>query len=166
MASKFIRFLQREYIVPCSPTKIKSYIDYFGVPKGEDDVRAVFNGTSCGINDAVQASNFCMPNASSMLRIISYNYQSVDIDLGDMFHNFPLHPSLQTYSGVDLSPFVPELVEKFPDLHDHTKNDKLAGIFTRDWMGFKPSPEWSCRFYYLAEEFIKGNELDETNLFY
>ena len=121
MASKFVRFLQREYIVPCSSTDIKSYIDYFGVPKGEDDVRVVFNGTSCGINDAVQASNFWMPNASSMLRIISYNYQSVDIDLDDMFHNFPLHPSLQNYSEVDLSPFIPELVAEFPDLQHHIK---------------------------------------------
>lgn len=33
-------------------------------------------------------------------------------------------------------------------------------------MGFKPSPEWSCRFYYLAEEFIRGNELDESNPFF
>ena len=33
-------------------------------------------------------------------------------------------------------------------------------------MGFKPSPEWACRFYYLAEEFIRGNELDENNPFY
>lgn len=101
-----------------------------------------------------------------MLRIISYNYQSVDIDLGDMFHNFPLHPPLQLYSGVDLSPFIPELLLEFLDLNDHIQNDNLAGIFTRDWMGFKPSPEWACRFYYLAEEFIRGNELDEDSPFF
>ena len=30
-------------------------------------------------------------------------------------------------------------------------------------MGFKSSPEWSCRFYYLAEEFVRGDETAANN---
>ena len=28
-------------------------LQYFAVPKGETDIRVVFNGTSCGLNDAL-----------------------------------------------------------------------------------------------------------------
>jgi hypothetical protein len=30
-------------------------------------------------------------------------------------------------------------------------------------MGFKPSPYYSTRFYYWAEEFARGNRRDKTN---
>ena len=30
-------------------------------------------------------------------------------------------------------------------------------------MGFKPSPYWAVRFYYLAEEFARGNRWDKDN---
>ena len=30
-------------------------------------------------------------------------------------------------------------------------------------MGLRPSPEWSARFYYVAEEFIRGNKRDPEN---
>lgn len=91
MLSKFVRFIQRRYILPAVDSEFKSFIAYFGVPKGDDDVCVVYNGTSCGLNDATFASNFWLPNATSMLRILGYNYHSVDINLGDMFHNFPLY---------------------------------------------------------------------------
>ena len=33
-------------------------------------------------------------------------------------------------------------------------------------MGAKPSPEWAVRFYYVAEEFIKGSQMDKSNPFF
>ena len=33
-------------------------------------------------------------------------------------------------------------------------------------MGLRPSTFWSARFYYLAEEFIRGNESDSDNPLY
>jgi hypothetical protein len=31
-----------------------------------------------------------------------------DIDIGEMFLNFMLHPRMQHHAGVDLTPFFPE----------------------------------------------------------
>jgi len=95
-----------------------------------------------------------------MSRILGYNYCSVDIDLGEMFHNFPMLHVLRQYAGVDLTPFLPDLMRDFPQLKEYVVNKRLTAQFNRDFMGFRPSPEWSCRFYYLAEEFARGNELE------
>ena len=122
----------------------------------------VYNGTSCGLNEVVWAPNFWLPTAKSMTRVLGYSYKSVDLDLGEMFLNFPLHPSLQAYSGVDLTPFKRQLDAHLPDLKWYHP-DKRFVTWTRDWMGFKPSPEWACRYYYLAEEFVRGNEQEPLN---
>ena len=164
--SKFKRFLERFHLTPCHPSAVKSFIDYFGVKKGDTDIRVVYNGTSCGLNGCIFASNFWLPNAPSMSRILGYNYSSVDIDLGEMFHNFPMLRFLHQYAGVDLTPFLLDLMRDFPDLKKFVASKRLTAQFNRDFMGFRPSPEWSCRFYYLAEEFARGNELEDSNPLY
>jgi hypothetical protein len=69
---------------------LKSYIDYFFVPKA-DDVRPVYNGTSCGFNESIWAPDFWLPTAKSATRVLYYNYCGVGIaDLGEMLLNFPL----------------------------------------------------------------------------
>ena len=160
------KFIQRGYLQITSPNKIKSFIDYFAVKKGESDIRVVFNGTSCGFNSAIWAPNFWLPMSSSMVRVLSYNYDIVDIDLGEMFINFTLVWFFQQYSGVDLSPMIPDLLKTFPELQSEIHDKRLTSVWTRDWMGFKSSPYWVAKFYYLAEEFIRGDESDTTNPLY
>ena len=163
--SKVVKAIDRGYMTICPKKDIKNLIDYFGVDKGSSDIRVVFNGTSCGLNDAVWAPNFWLPTAKSMVRILGYNYFPVDLDLGEMFLNFPLSPKLIPYSGIDLSPFKQRIKAHFPRL-PLEKGPDLFATWNRDWMGFKPSPEWSCRFYYFAEEFVRGNEKDLDNPLY
>jgi len=165
LLSKILKVLERGYMEICDSTEVSNFIDYFSVPKGESDIRVVYNGSSCGLNNAVWAPNFWLPTAKSMVRVLSYNFRSVDIDLGEMFLNFPLHPFLSKFSGVDLSPFTAEISDHFnqPNL---SKSKRLSAQWKRDWMGFKPSPEWACRYYYLAEEFVRGNERDSKNPLY
>ena len=98
-----------------------------------------------------------------MTRVLSYNYEVVGIDLGEMFINFPLTSLFQQCSGVDLSPLIKDLIKIFPDLKSKVKQNRLTAVWTRDWMGFKSSPYWAARFYYLAEEFIRGDETDPNN---
>ena len=160
--SKIAKSLTRGYLIPTEEGSINNVIDYFAVPKGEDDVRMVLNGSSCGLNQSVWAPNFWLPASASMLRALSYNYKVVDLDLGEMFLNFPLNPTLQKYSGMDLSPYYKEISEMFPTMK-FKKNKRLIVQNTRTWMGFKPSPEWACRFYYFAEEFIRGDEKCKNN---
>ena len=57
---KIAKVLQRRYL--CSPVSpVKSCIKYFGVPKGEDDVRMVYNATANGLNECVWSPSFWLP---------------------------------------------------------------------------------------------------------
>ena len=159
--SKILKGINRSYLKFIPSWKVKNLIDYFAVPKA-DDIRMVQNGSSCGLNESVWSSNFWLPMASSMLRVLGYNYKSVDIDLGEMFLNFPLAPHLIPYSVMDITPFRNKVLESY-STNDLPDKKKVYVANTRCWMGFRPSPEWSCRFYYLAEEFIRGNEADPNN---
>ena len=44
---------------------VTNVVDYFSVPKGDDDIRVVFDGSSCGLNKALWAPNFYLPSASA-----------------------------------------------------------------------------------------------------
>jgi hypothetical protein len=135
---------------------IESYIDYFGVPKA-DDIRVVYNGASCGLNEKVWAPNFWLPMAKSATRVLNFNYCGVDIDLGEFFLNFPLPLLFRRFSGIDLTPFKNLLG------YQHLSNADFQLRWERCWMGFRPSPYYATRFQYWAEEFARGNRLDKTN---
>ena len=160
--AKIVKSVRRNYLKPASLSKVKNLIDYFAVPKAED-IRLVLNGSSCGLNKAVWASNFWLPTALTMTRQLGFNYKFVDIDLGEMFLNFPLDPKLIYYSGMDVSHFKDEIESQIPGLKFDSSTARSILVNTRNWMGFRPSPEWSCRFYYLGEEFIRGDETSLNN---
>lgn len=155
---KILSFLKKQYLRIRVPTDIFNNIDYFAVPKGLADIRPVFNGTSCGFNDSVFAPNFWLPMLQTMTRALHFNYRVVDIDLGEMFINFPLHPTLIPYSGIDVTPFKDDILKHYPEFKTYKSDRRLFCAWTRCWMGFRPSPEWAARYYYLAEEFIRGDE--------
>ena len=159
--SKIKKGMERSYLKVTAKSRIKNLIDYFAVPKAED-IRMVQNGSSCGLNEATWASNFWLPTSSSMIRVLGFNYKAIDIDLGEMFLNFPLDRSLIPYSGMDITPFIKDVKQAFPNLPLPDK-ERLFVTNTRCWMGLRPSPEWACRFYYLAEEFVRGDESDPSN---
>ena len=153
--------LSRGYLTYQSENVVKSYIDIFGVAKGLSDIRMVLNGASCGINDALFASNFWFPMSNTMTRLLSFGYRVVDVDLGEMFLNFPLDPLLRNYSGIDLSMFRNELSTEIPQPFQTSK--RLSATWNRSWFGLKSSPEVATTFYYLAEEFIRGKQDDFSN---
>jgi len=132
---KLQKILDRGYVVvPETLGFVRSLMDFFAVAKGSD-IRLVYNGTSCGLNDALWAPNFWLPTPATAARTLGYGYYMVDIDLGEMFLNFPLHADLQKYSGVDFSNYAGNLKDPLngPDRHDWVH-------WTRCWMGLKPSP--------------------------
>lgn len=170
MAAKLAKQIRRHYIklVPESEMRkeVRNLVDMFTVPKGESDVRMIFNGTSGGLTDSIWAPSFYLPSATSMVRIMNFNYEVVDIDLGEMFNNFPLCELLSIYSGVDLTPVAAELKELIPELlkGKWKDGDRLIGKWIRLWMGLKSSPEWAARFYYMAEEVVRGKDDEEDNV--
>ena len=122
--SKVRKFIDRCYITPNASNAdqiITSTIDYFAVPKGDSDLRPVFNGTTCGLNLVIWAPNFWLPTSNSMIESLHYNFQVVDLDFGEMFTNFPLHSSLQCVSGIDLSQFRAQQDEHYPERKPFSK---------------------------------------------
>ena len=166
--SKMKKFLERNYITIVKPSFVKNLTHFFIVPKGDQDVRMVFNGTKSGLTDALWAPSFWLPNAVSMLRSLSFGHKSVDIDLGKHFLNHPIHETLVSLSAIDLTPFRAQIAKDLPHLSPnlHDKGTPIYGAWSRAWMGAKPSPEWAVRFYYVAEEFVRGNQTDKANPFF
>jgi hypothetical protein len=142
----------RRYIVK---GKVISITSFFSVPKGKWDIRMVYNGTSCGLNDAVYAPWFALPTVDSHLRAVDSGTYMADCDIGEMFLNFMLDINMREYAGVDLT-------ELFP-------MDANGNILWERWermlMGFKPSPYCTTRSMRRIEGKLKGAMDDEENVF-
>jgi hypothetical protein len=74
--------------------EVKSLTSYFGVPKGEQDIRMVYDASRSKLNEALWAPNFGLPTVDTLVRGIDEGTWLGDIDIGEMFLNFMLHPSL------------------------------------------------------------------------
>jgi hypothetical protein len=147
----------RGYIVPLrNGNSVESLVDYLFVPKA-DDIRPVYNGTSSGLNAAVWAPNFWLPTAQSATDVLNFGYSPFDLDLGEMFHNFPLPHIFRAWSGLDLTPFREDLET------DHSTLQRFLARWDKCWMGFRPSPYYCIRFFYWAEEFTRGDKREESN---
>ena len=66
-----------------APGRVKSLIKYFSVPKGEYDVRMVYDGTASGFNDSVWTPNFDLPTVESLPRGTDPETWMVDLDIGE-----------------------------------------------------------------------------------
>ena len=130
-------------------------VHFFSVPKGENDIRLVFNGTSNGLNELVWAPSFFLPTSESLGRLIEVNTFQADLDVGEMFLNFPLTKSARPYSGVNLSNF---------DLPGVSESDRHR--WTRLWFGFRFSPYGAVRSLAIAEELARGDPLETKNPFH
>jgi hypothetical protein len=107
VADKLQKILDQGYVIIAVDSDfIKSLMGFFEVEKG-DDIRMVYNGTSCGLNKVLWAPNFLLPCPDTATYLLSYGYYMVDIHLGEMFLNSPL-PELcnKRYSGVDFLPYA------------------------------------------------------------
>jgi hypothetical protein len=134
IAEKLKTIIEKGYI---APGHVSSFADFFDVPKGQD-IRLVYNGTSCGLNQALRSPRFWLPFPRTELRQLDYNYFSADMDFGEMFLNFPLHKSLQDFSGIDLTHYKSALgLENSSPSHYR---------WTRNWMGAWSSPYSSVRY--------------------
>lgn len=53
LRKKVFKVCRRRYLMGTTLADLESIIRYFGVPKGEDDVRVVYDATASGFNDSV-----------------------------------------------------------------------------------------------------------------
>ena len=64
---KLKKFLDRKYLEDNKNCFVTSLISLFNVLKGSDNIRVVFNGTFCGLNEATWAPWFPLPTARTHL---------------------------------------------------------------------------------------------------
>jgi len=100
--SKFKDIIEKGYVRLA--LSILSYMDYFDVRK-PGDIRMVYNRTTSSLTATVWAPNYWLPTARTAVRCLSYNYCTVDKDLGESFLNFPLPHKFRLVSGIQLGRF-------------------------------------------------------------
>jgi hypothetical protein len=103
VSAKLDRVRARGYI---SPGVVESLTAFFAVPKGEDDIRLVCNGSVSELNSSLWVLQFFLPTIRTHLRAVDEGTYTADVDIGEMFLNFILHRELMTLAGVDLTKYV------------------------------------------------------------
>jgi hypothetical protein len=129
------------------PGFVSNALHFFAVPKGDLDIRVVFDGTSSGLNETLWSPNFYLPTAKAASLNISFSSWMSDMDCGEMFHNFFMDQRIRKCAGLRM-----DRISK----GGTTGNQKYLR-WTRLFMGMRPSPYIAVRHYYWAEEFAKGN---------
>ena len=144
--------------------RIHTHLHYFAVPKGDHDIRVVFDGTSSGLNETLWSPNFFLPTSRNASELLSFDSWMADVDFGEFFHNFFADERVRSHAGVDtkpLEPFIPASLEV-----SEVGSLKYMGLrWSRLFMGMRASPYNAVRYYYWAEEFAKGNLRDTSNPF-
>lgn len=156
MKAKLMKVRRLGYI---KAGKVKSLTSYFAVPKGESNIRMVYDGTKSGLNEAKWAPWFSLPTIESHLRFVSLESYLEDIDVGNMFHNFMLNEEVQQYAGIDVTPFFLE------EALEGGNSWSLWERWVRSAMGLKSSPYNTTQGMLIAEEVIRGNPRDPGNVF-
>lgn len=137
---------------------IKSLMSFFDVPKGEDNIRMVYDGSASGLNGNLWAPWFSLPTIDCLLRSLEPGYSMADNDVGEMFHNFMLHETLRQYCGLDISLYASADQREKGNKQVWRRWNRLA-------MGLRPSPYCAVQGMMIAREVILGNRLSESNVF-
>jgi hypothetical protein len=151
VVEKLAKVRKRGYI---GPGFVESLTAFFGVPKGEDDIRLVYDGSVSGLNISIWVPRFFLPTIRTHLRAVDENTFMADVDVGEMFLNFILHKDLRALAGVDLSHYF-----------EGEKDGPLWEAWLRAAMGLRSSPFQCVQAMGIAEEVVRGNHKDPTNVF-
>lgn len=155
MKQKLELVLERGYI---ETGEVVSLTRFFSVPKGEADIRMVYDGTKSGLNQVLWVPWFPMPTIETHLRSVEAGTFMADVDIGEMFLNFVLHENIRKFCGVDLTLYFGE--ERFNKM-----GQRMWMRWGRCGMGFRSSPYQAVQGILWAEEMIFGNPTDATNVF-
>lgn len=151
VAGKLDGMLRRTYL---EEGFVESKVHFFGVLlKGDDDIRVVFDGTSSGLSEALWAPNFYLPTSQAAATLLTFSTWMADVDLGEMFHNFPMPERIRKYSGVEVGPLAEAMLSPLR----RKRNGQCLLRWSRLFMGMRPSPYNAVRYFYGGDEFIRGN---------
>jgi hypothetical protein len=157
VAAKLETMIYRNYL---EPGHVSNTVHFFAVPKGDADICMVYDGTSSGLNDTLFAPNFWLPSARSAANVMGFGTWMADMDFGEMFHNFPMHPRVRPFAGVELGSLASS-IRSLEKPEGKQRPTKLR--WTRLFMGMRSSPYLAIRHYYWGEEFARGNPSRKDN---
>ena len=126
-------------------TQVVSLRDFFEAPKGKDDIRKVYNGTSSGL---------WLPTVETSLRLLKTASYCGDMDLGEMFLNFPMDTHIRSYAVVDLCSIQDLLPASL-------SNPRVRWNWL--FMGMLPSAYHAVEQFNLAEKVARGSPHDLTS---
>jgi len=150
MTQKLEAVVARRYMLP---GWIKSLTTFFAVPKGTEDIRMVYDASKSGLNDTMWVPRFPLPTVDTHLRAVEAGTYMCDLDLGEMFLNFVLHPELRELCGVDVTAYLPK------------RDQKVWYSWNRAAMGLKSSPYQAVQGVSIAEDVIRGDRSCPENPF-
>ena len=155
--AKLDNVIAKGYVSKVEPSALKSLMFMFDVPKGDEDIRMVYDGSKSGLNDALWAPWFALPTVDAMVRTLEPGYWLGDNDYGEMFLNFPLARELRPYCGIDISQIYPEEAKNSQKL--------LTAMWNRNAMGLKPSPYNSIQGGLRVKRDMLGDRRNPQNPF-
>jgi hypothetical protein len=161
MRKKVVQVRKSGYV---SAGPVVSGTHYFSVPKGLDDIRMVYNGTSCGLNDVLWAPRFGLPTVKQTLRSLLPGYLQCDLDVAEQFPNYYLHEDLRQYSGVD----VREVRSTDPtDANWEAEHGPGPWEWWEcNWMGLRDSPYRSLQWQVRLKFEVYGDRKNTANPFH
>ncbi|KAL7573603.1 hypothetical protein ACA910_008737 [Epithemia clementina (nom. ined.)] len=137
-----------------SPGVCKATMNFFAVPKGQLDIRMVYDGTKSGLNDCLFAPWFPLLDADSLVNVLDTSYWCIDNDYREMFLNFWLHPELQQYSGMELT-----------GIYGNKSSKQSIEVWNRCPMGQSLSPYATVQQTRRLKRIMFGNRWDTNNVF-
>jgi hypothetical protein len=137
--------------------QVLSLTSFFSVPKGETDIRIVYDASKSGLNSVLWTPNFQLPTSETLTELLVSTSWMSDLDFGEHFHNFPLHEQLQLYCGIDIRPYFR------PKEKGKGKGKTTWLRWVRCMMGLRPSPYNTIQSTHLAYEVVQGNKHDLSN---
>lgn len=136
---------------------VKSLTSFFSIPKGDSDLRMVYDASKSWLNSTLWVPSFQFPQSETLTVLFMPGSWMANIDLGEHFHNFPLHPYLQAHCGIDIRPYHVEAGHC-------TKGRKTKWLhWCRCMMGLKSSPYFTIKATHLAFEVANGDQYDKIN---
>ena len=148
MKEKISKVIKRRYLLPIDLV-VKSYIKFFAVPKGEDDICMVYDTTANKLHEAVWVPTFWLPTIDSLLCAGLTSWMT-DRDVGDMFLNYLLHGDMMLFTGTDLTSLYAGPEDQGPRM----------AVWDRNLMGLAVSPYNSIKMALVAEEICKGDHFE------
>jgi hypothetical protein len=150
--TKLSNVREKRYV---TPGQVHSLTSYFWVPKGDQDIRMVYDTTKSGLNTCIWSPSFSLPSADSFTDNLESGSWMMDMGLGEMFLNFPLDEQLRPYCGIDLRPFFPE----------EAGEQTLWEHWVRCMMGLRSSPYCTIKTLLLGYETVTGDRHRPDNAF-